>query len=90
MTSRLLGTAGLVLMLITAVSAAAAPAGQAGEALDRKVQAFLDKHSGEWRDMNVPEADGKILYDLVLKNKYTRLLRSGHPPGIQGSGSPGP
>jgi len=84
MTSRSLGTAGLFLMLITAVSAAAVPAGQASEALDRKVQAFLDKHAGEWRDMNVPDADGKILYDLVLKNKYTRALEIGTSTGHSG------
>ncbi len=84
MTSRSLGTAGLVLMVIAAVSAAAVPAGQAGEALDRKVRAFLDKHAGEWRDMNVPDADGKILYDLVLKNKYTRALEIGTSTGHSG------
>jgi predicted O-methyltransferase YrrM len=71
-------------MLITAVSAATVPSGQAGEALDGKVQAFLDKHAGEWRDMNVPEADGKILYDLVLKNKYTRALEIGTSTGHSG------
>jgi len=84
MTKRSLGTAGFVLMLITAASAAAAPAGQAGEALDRKVQAFLDKHAGQWRDMNVPDADGRILYDLVLKNKYTRALEIGTSTGHSG------
>jgi len=84
MTARALGTAGLVLMLMTAVSEAALPAGQAGEALDKKVKAFLDKHAGEWRDLNVPEADGKILYDLVFKNKYTRALEIGTSTGHSG------
>jgi predicted O-methyltransferase YrrM len=84
MTSRSLGVAGLVLMLMAAVSATAAPAGQAGEALDRKVQSFLDKHAGEWRDMNVPETDGRILYDLVIKNKYTRALEIGTSTGHSG------
>ncbi len=84
MTSRSLGTAGLVLMWIMTVSAAAAPTGQTGESLDRKVQAFLDKHAGQWRDMNVPEADGKILYDLVIKNNYTRALEIGTSTGHSG------
>jgi caffeoyl-CoA O-methyltransferase len=84
MTSRSLGAAGLVLMLIAAVSAAAVPAGQAAQALDKKVQAFLDRHAGEWRDLNVPAADGKILYDLVLKNKYTRALEIGTSTGHSG------
>jgi caffeoyl-CoA O-methyltransferase len=56
----------------------------AGPELDRKVQAFLDRHSGEWRDMNVPEADGRILYGLVLKNKYTRALEIGTSTGHSG------
>jgi caffeoyl-CoA O-methyltransferase len=84
MTKRSLGTTGLVLMLITAASASTAPAGQAGQTLDRKVQAFLDKHAGEWRDMNVPDADGKILYDLIVKNKYTRALEIGTSTGHSG------
>ena len=84
MTSRSLGAAGLVLMLIAAVSASGAPEGQAGQTLDKKVQAFLDKHAGEWRDLNVPAADGKILYDLVLKNKYTRALEIGTSTGHSG------
>jgi caffeoyl-CoA O-methyltransferase len=84
MTSRSLGAAGLVLIVIAAVSAATALDGQAAQALDRKVQAFLDKHAGAWRDMNVPDADGKILYDLVLKNKYTRALEIGTSTGHSG------
>jgi len=84
MTARALGTAGLVLMLITAASAAAALPGQAGQTLDRKVQAFLDKHAGQWQDMNVSETDGKILYDLVIKNKYTRALEIGTSTGHSG------
>jgi predicted O-methyltransferase YrrM len=71
-------------MLITAASASTAPADRAGQTLDRKVQAFLDKHAGEWRDMNVPEADGKILYDLIVKNKYTRALEIGTSTGHSG------
>jgi caffeoyl-CoA O-methyltransferase len=84
MTSRSLGAAGLVLIVMTAVSAATALDGQAAQALDKKVQAFLDKHAGEWRDLNVPAADGKILYDLVLKNKYTRALEIGTSTGHSG------
>jgi predicted O-methyltransferase YrrM len=69
---------------MTAVSAATALDGQAAQALDKKVQAFLDKHAGEWRDLNVPAADGKILYNLVLKNKYTRALEIGTSTGHSG------
>jgi len=57
---------------------------QGGPELDRKVQAFLDSHARQWRDMNVPEADGRILYDLVLENKYTRALEIGTSTGHSG------
>jgi len=84
MNAKFLGTAALVLILMTAAAAAPDPAGQAGQALDRKVQSFLDAHAGEWRDMNVSETDGKILYDLVIKNKYTRALEIGTSTGHSG------
>jgi len=84
MTAKFFGTAALVLLLITAASASAAQMGQAEQTLDRKVHAFLDSHAGQWRDMNVPEADGKILYDLVIKNKYTRALEIGTSTGHSG------
>jgi len=77
------GLAGLVIVLASA--AAAPPAvGQAGPGLDRQVQAFLDAHAGRWRDMNVSETDGRILYDLVLKNKFTRALEIGTSTGHSG------
>jgi predicted O-methyltransferase YrrM len=52
--------------------------------LDRRVQAFLDRARGSWRDMNVPEADGQTLYDIVTKNKYTRALEIGTSTGHSG------
>jgi caffeoyl-CoA O-methyltransferase len=49
--------------------------------LDRRVQAFLDRARGTWRDMNVPEADGQTLYNIVMKNKYTRAVEVGTSTG---------
>lgn len=51
------------------------------EALDAQVQAFLQNQRGEWRDMNVPYVDGKVLYDLIIKNGYTRALEIGTSTG---------
>jgi predicted O-methyltransferase YrrM len=53
---------------------------QAAE-LDKKVRAFLDSHAREWHDMNVPEIDGKLLYDIIIKNKYTKALEIGTSTG---------
>jgi predicted O-methyltransferase YrrM len=50
--------------------------------LDKRVRSVLDSES--WRDMNVPEVDGQILYDTVLKNGYTRALEIGTSTGHSG------
>jgi caffeoyl-CoA O-methyltransferase len=50
-------------------------------ALDKQVQSFLDSKSRTWRDANVPYADGQILYDIIIKNKYTRALEIGTSTG---------
>lgn len=52
--------------------------------LDRTVQAFLDRHRGTWRDLNVPASDGQVLHDLILKHKYTRALEIGTSTGHSG------
>jgi caffeoyl-CoA O-methyltransferase len=49
--------------------------------LDEKVKTFLDNHRGTWRDMNVPESDGKILYELIIKNDYKTALEIGTSTG---------
>ena len=50
-------------------------------ALDKRVRAFLDSHAEQWHDMNVPEADGKLLHDIIIKNNYTRALEIGTSTG---------
>lgn len=49
--------------------------------LDGRVRAFLAKTEYRWRDMNVPDKDGELLYDIVLKNKYRRALEIGTSTG---------
>ncbi|MBW6536137.1 MAG: class I SAM-dependent methyltransferase [Mariniphaga sp.] len=48
---------------------------------DRKVKAFLEENVNNWRDMNVPLSDGKILYDLIVKNGHTRAVEIGTSTG---------
>ena len=52
--------------------------------LDTTVEAFLDRHRGSWRDLNVPESDGRILHDLVVQRKFTRALEIGTSTGHSG------
>ncbi len=54
------------------------------DALDRRVEAFLRKMAYAWRDMNVPETDGRLLHDLVVKNGYRRALEIGTSTGHSG------
>lgn len=51
------------------------------QTLDEKVQSFLESRRGTWNDMNVPEADGKLLYDLIVKNNYKSALEIGTSTG---------
>jgi caffeoyl-CoA O-methyltransferase len=70
----------LAAALLPALAGDGFAAGAEGD-LDRKVQAFLDRHRDRWRDMNVPAADGKILYDLIVRNGYRRALEIGTSTG---------
>ena len=55
---------------------------QDNKALDEKVRMFLENRKGTWRDWNIPYSDGKILYDLILKNKYTKAIEIGTSTGL--------
>ncbi|HMK36139.1 MAG TPA: class I SAM-dependent methyltransferase [Desulfomonilaceae bacterium] len=50
-------------------------------ALDRRVKAFLGSHASEWHDWNVPEVDGKLLHDIILRNGYKKALEIGTSTG---------
>ncbi|MFH1940523.1 MAG: class I SAM-dependent methyltransferase [bacterium] len=52
--------------------------------LDARVESFLQKNRYGWRDMNVPASDGKILYDIIVKNGYKKALEIGTSTGHSG------
>jgi len=52
--------------------------------IDATVKRFLDQHRYSWRDMNVPDADGQALYDLIVKNHCKRALEIGTSTGHSG------
>jgi caffeoyl-CoA O-methyltransferase len=54
---------------------------RADEALDARVQAFLDSQARNWRDLNVPYGDGRILHDLVAERGYTSAVDIGTSTG---------
>lgn len=53
-------------------------------ALDEKVKKFLSDYSGQWQDMNVPNADAQLLYDLIIKGNYKSALEIGTSTGHSG------
>lgn len=76
----------MVRLVIMALPFAVVPLGFSQEnnpvsALDKRVKAFLDSHARGWHDMNVPEVDGKLLYDIIIMNRYTRALEIGTSTG---------
>ncbi len=49
--------------------------------LDKKIKSFLKENADNWNDMNIPIADGKILYDIIIKNNYKNALEIGTSTG---------
>jgi len=66
------------MLLLVAVTL---PPTQADEEMDAHVQAFLDSHARQWRDFNVPAADGKILHSLIVERGFTRAVEIGTSTG---------
>lgn len=48
---------------------------------DQKVLTFLESQKNKWRDWNVPYDDGKVLYDLIVKNNYKTIVEIGTSTG---------
>jgi predicted O-methyltransferase YrrM len=60
------------------------PQGGASADLDSQVRKFLDSHRGTWHDLNVPEADGRKLHDVILEHGYKNALEIGTSTGHSG------
>jgi predicted O-methyltransferase YrrM len=59
-------------------------AGTESDAIDAKVRKFLNDTRGTWRDLNVPEADGRALHEIILEHKYKDALEIGTSTGYSG------
>jgi len=70
--------------LLVATSLVTGIADQGVDQLDRTAQAFPESRRGTWRDLNVPESDGRVLHELILKHKFTRALEIGTSTGHSG------
>ena len=72
----------LILCLSFSIRTASCEELQVNKALDEKVRRFLEDRKGAWHDWNISYADGKVLYDLVLKNKYKKAIDIGTSTGL--------
>jgi caffeoyl-CoA O-methyltransferase len=59
-------------------------AGEKEKIIDQRVEKFLQKMRNQWHHWNVPEADGKILYEIIIKNKYKKAVEIGTSTGHSG------
>jgi len=71
------GILALSLCMIPALSGAA----EKTRSRDEMVRSFLDSHKDQWVDWNVPAADGKVLYELIIRNQYKRAVEIGTSTG---------
>ena len=69
-----------VLFVVSTISVFA-QSPQTSRELDARVEKFLNENRGHWHDWNVPYEDGKVLYNLIIKNHYTRALEIGTSTG---------
>jgi caffeoyl-CoA O-methyltransferase len=77
----------IVILILTFVSInnnITAQAVTPNPALDEKVRNFLNDHSREWYDMNIPWVDGQLLYDLIIKGNYKSAIEIGTSTGHSG------
>ncbi len=66
---------------LAAAWAAPAACAEEGDALDARVRRVLEQKRGSWHEWNVPEQDGRILHDLVLRHRFRRALEIGTSTG---------
>jgi len=76
-----IGIAGVLMVLLASAIPCYSQVAEKERLIDQKVKKFLDKMRHRWRDLNVPEEDGKILYEIILQNKYKRALELGTSTG---------
>jgi caffeoyl-CoA O-methyltransferase len=77
-------TAGFLLLAAFVAGAVFVLTASPSQTLDERVQQFLDSQKGRWREENVTEGTGKLLYDTILRKGYTRALEIGTSTGHSG------
>jgi len=71
-----------VICLLMMPNPASAQERLTGHDRDLKVRRFLQEHRGSWHDLNIPVSDGRILYDIIVRNRYRKALEIGTSTGL--------
>jgi len=74
----------LILSISSFINIVTAQLGKTTSDVDEKVKKFLNDHSRQWYDMNIPAVDGQLLYDLIIKGNYKSALEIGTSTGHSG------
>jgi hypothetical protein len=74
---------GLILLFFSVMisysyDAVFAQAAKSGSEVDKKVTEFLKTKSNTWHEWNVPESDGRLLYDIIVKHNYKNAVARGY------------
>lgn len=85
MAVRLVVAAILGILLTPGLWTSDAASRQASDGLDPQVRQFLNSRRWSWRDMNVPEADGQEMYNIIVKNRYRNAVEIGTSTGHSGT-----
>jgi len=80
-----LGLLSLAALLCGLAPLQPAPQARPGDdSLDARVRNFLETQKSQWREENITAEDGRFLYDLIVKHRYTRALEIGTSTGHSG------
>jgi caffeoyl-CoA O-methyltransferase len=52
--------------------------------IDSQVRKFLESRRGSWHDLNVPEADGREMFNIIVEHGYKNSLEIGTSTGHSG------
>jgi caffeoyl-CoA O-methyltransferase len=73
---------GCLAVLLTVYLVPVFPQGAgSSKGMDAGIEKFLNENRSSWHDWNVPSEDGKVLYDLIIKNHYRAALEIGTSTG---------
>lgn len=81
-----MGSIGFLFLVVCITDSAYSQTKESGNSakLDKQVKDFLNSKRNSWSDWNVPESDGQLLYDIIIRNNYKNAVEIGTSTGHSG------